>query len=269
MVADSGRPISLDEAPDVVNHLLELAREQLEMDVAFIGQFTGDNEVLRWVVGKDEWRDAAVPLEQTYFHRVARGQLSSVVQDARRDERVKDLQTTTTANIGAYVGVPITFSDGQVFGALCCVSHSPDPSLSDRDAKFLQFLASLVAERLEEQERARALRLRAVRRIQACLDAGGPRMVFQPIVELLSRDVVGFEGLARFGQPPCRPPNVTGSMALCEQTDQHGCTNRSPEDPCYPHFPAVPPAPGALFALRDPLIRSGLAGVAAFGGSFS
>ena len=40
---------------------------------------------------------------------------------------------------------------------------------------------------------------------QTCLDAGGPRVVFQPIVELGSRDVVGYEGLARFFDEPLRP----------------------------------------------------------------
>jgi EAL domain-containing protein (putative c-di-GMP-specific phosphodiesterase class I) len=206
-MSDPASGASSDQGLDVVEHLLDLARLELEMDVAFIGQFTGGTEVLRWVAGNDDWAGTAVPLEQTYGQRVVQGELAGVVQDARHDERVKDLEATRTANIGAYVGVPILFSDGQVFGTLCCVSHHPEPSLRDRDAKLLHFLATLVAERLEDQERARAVRREAVQRIQACLDAGGPRMVFQPIVELGSRDVVGVEGLARFYEEPLRPPN--------------------------------------------------------------
>jgi EAL domain-containing protein (putative c-di-GMP-specific phosphodiesterase class I) len=178
------------------------------MDVAFVGEFTGGKEVVRWVVGEDDWKDAAVPLEETYCQLVVKGDLPGVVKDAQHDRRVKDLGATRTAKIGAYVGVPIVFSDGRVFGTLCCVSHSPEPSLRDRDARFLRFLASLVGERLEDEERARALRLQSVRRIQASLDAGGPKMVFQPIVELRSVKIVGYEGLARFYEEPLRPPNL-------------------------------------------------------------
>lgn len=205
---DPGGSIVFDRpSVDTVNDLLDLARRQLEMDVAFVGEFTGDHEVVRWVSGNEEWKGASVPLDQTYCQMVAHGELPSIVKDARREVRVKDLESTVTENIGAYVGAPIVFSDGHVYGALCCVSHTAEPSLRDRDARFLQFLATLLAERLEEQERSRSIRRQAVARIRKCLDGGGPKMVFQPIVELRSGEVVGFEGLARFYNEPLRPPN--------------------------------------------------------------
>jgi len=52
----------------------------------------------------------------------------------------------------------------------------------------------------EEAERRRAA-------VQRVLDAGGPRMVFQPIVILPTGKVVGYEALARFDDEPVRPPD--------------------------------------------------------------
>jgi EAL domain-containing protein (putative c-di-GMP-specific phosphodiesterase class I)/DNA-binding response OmpR family regulator len=68
--------------------------------------------------------------------------------------------------------------------------------------------------RLEEEitarraadERARALMTDKARRVQEALDCGAPRMVFQPIADLSSATVVGYEALARFdGYPPRAP----------------------------------------------------------------
>ncbi len=52
------------------------------------------------------------------------------------------------------MGVPIRFSDGSLYGTLCALSHSPDPSLRERDARFVAVLARLVADQIE-RERAR------------------------------------------------------------------------------------------------------------------
>jgi EAL domain-containing protein (putative c-di-GMP-specific phosphodiesterase class I)/CheY-like chemotaxis protein len=50
-------------------------------------------------------------------------------------------------------------------------------------------------------------------RIMEVVDGGGPRIVFQPIFEIRSRAVVGFEALSRFPGPEGRPPNVWFSEA--------------------------------------------------------
>jgi EAL domain-containing protein (putative c-di-GMP-specific phosphodiesterase class I) len=53
------------------------------------------------------------------------------------------------------------------------------------------------------------------RRIEAVLDGRDDclRIVFQPIVELVSREVVGYEALSRFSSEPLRPPNEWFSEA--------------------------------------------------------
>ena len=70
-------------------------------------------------------------MEQTLCGLMIDGRLPNGVPDAKNDERVEDLDVTQEADIGSYVGVPLRVSDRRLYGTLCCLSHSPDPSLQE------------------------------------------------------------------------------------------------------------------------------------------
>jgi EAL domain-containing protein (putative c-di-GMP-specific phosphodiesterase class I) len=44
--------------------------------------------------------------------------------------------------------------------------------------------------------------------VERVLASGGPSIVCQPVVELETRTIVGYEALARFAEAPLRPPDV-------------------------------------------------------------
>ena len=144
------------DAGRTVEQVLDAAREMLGMDVAFVAKFADERLVFRAVGGEAEsfgWSEgASVPLESTYWRSLVEGRLPGVVPDARSDERVRDLDMTREAGVGAYLGVPLRFSDDRLYGVLCALSHSPAPSLEERDARFLWALGRLVAEQLEREE---------------------------------------------------------------------------------------------------------------------
>jgi hypothetical protein len=104
---------------------LTIDREHLEMDVAYVAQFTGGQEVYRALEGDAESFGLAqgegIPLEGTYCKRMVEGSLPNVIPDTKADPRVSaPLSCTTEAGIGAYVGIPLIFNDGTVFGSFCC-----------------------------------------------------------------------------------------------------------------------------------------------------
>ena len=148
--------IALSRADDAVNRTMALAREVLGMDVAFVSRFTRDRMLFHALEGDADsfgWHEGGgVPLEGTFCKRVVDGRLPSVVPDAKNDERVNGLEVTHEADIGSYVGLPLRFSDGRVYGTLCCLSHTSEPQLGERDARFMSVLARLVAEQLEREE---------------------------------------------------------------------------------------------------------------------
>ncbi len=148
--------IAASRAADSVEHILAVAREVLGMDVSFVSRFTGDEMTFRALDGAAKsfgWQEGdGVPLDGTYCKRVVGGKLPNVVPDAKGDERVANLDITREAGIGSYVGLPLRLSDGSLYGTLCCLSHTPDPYLQERDTKFMEVLARLLADRLEREE---------------------------------------------------------------------------------------------------------------------
>src|SRR3712207_5604100 len=141
--------------PEIIERVLEAAREELGMEVAFLSEFVEQRMVFRKLVGEAEsfgWKEGeSIALDDTYCRLLLEGHLPNVIPDAEADGRVKFLKVTGKADIGSYVGVPIRFSDGTLYGTFCVLSHSPEPSLAERDGRFIRVLARLVAEQIERE----------------------------------------------------------------------------------------------------------------------
>ena len=168
--------VASERAPETIEGVLEAAREELGMDVAFVSEFTQRRMVFRELVGEAGsfgWEEGeSVPVDDTFCRLLLEGHLPNVIPDAKADGRVRFLEITGKAGIGSYVGAPIRFSDGTLYGTFCVLSHSPEPSLAERDGRFVRVLARLVAEQIERErrllrrarERARAHELRIIGR---------------------------------------------------------------------------------------------------------
>lgn len=143
------------QSEETIESALSAVRELLEMDVAFVSKFAGDQLAFRVVEGDKESfgfeAGESIPLEGSYCKRVIDGRISNTVPDANDNEQVRNLEVTREANIGSYVGVPVRLSDGRLYGTLCCLSHSPDPWLKERDLQLMSKLADDVARRLETE----------------------------------------------------------------------------------------------------------------------
>jgi signal transduction histidine kinase len=147
--------IASERTPETVGRVLEAAREELGMDVAFVSEFAHQRLIFRRLVGEAGsfgWQEGqSVPLDDTFCRLLLEGRLPSAIPDAKADGRVRFLEITGKAGIGSYVGAPIRFSDGTLYGTICVLSHSPEPSLAARDAQFVRVLARLVAEQIERE----------------------------------------------------------------------------------------------------------------------
>lgn len=138
-----------------IERALEAARERLRMDAAYvttigpssqeIGELAGDASALGFSTGTE------LPLEETYCTRMLVGELPNVVPDTSAVPAVRGLDLT--ARIRAYVGVPITLSDGAVHGTLCCASGEPRTELGDEELTFMHVLADIVATQIDRSRR--------------------------------------------------------------------------------------------------------------------
>ena len=136
-----------------VSRALEAVREFLGMEVAFTAEIVGDELVFRELGGDSKSfgfsEGQAAPLGETYCERMLTGRLPSLIADTEEMREARSLSVTQTADIGAFVTVPITFTSGELYGTLCAASHTPQPSLDERQLPFLQVFARLIADQLE------------------------------------------------------------------------------------------------------------------------
>ena len=146
----------LHQPPEKIKSLLSLVRENLQMDVAFVSEFAGDQLVFRALEGDAEsfgWREGeSFPIDESYCKRVLDGRIPQVVPDAKGEDATKDLRVTTEADIGSYCAVPLVLSDGRLYGTLCCLSHEPDPWLRERDLGLMEGVARELSRRIKREE---------------------------------------------------------------------------------------------------------------------
>ncbi|WP_380176322.1 EAL domain-containing protein [Kineococcus sp. DHX-1] len=195
------RPAPAPPAPgrSPLDALLDLARRQLGADIAFITTIEGERRLIR---------NVACPRTVPYVPGMPAAQddgLCDRVVATGRPFVVPDLgvpafeqSSARAAGARTYVGIPLRRRDGSLYGTLCALSRQPDPGLRDRDAEVLSAVADAVMELVEEEDGARRLRRARLARL-ADLDAsGGPVVVYQPVVDLVSGATVGAEALSRF-----------------------------------------------------------------------
>jgi GAF domain-containing protein len=83
------------------------------------------------------------------------GKIPNAVPDTAQDDELRDLELTKKARIGSYVGVPITLSDGTLYGTVCVTSHDASPELAERDVAFMRVLARIIGGQLEQRRLTR------------------------------------------------------------------------------------------------------------------
>jgi len=148
-------PSGVRHASETIERLLSSVREAMQMEVAFVSEFTEDRLVFRALEGDAEsfgWREGeSFPLDASYCKRVLDGRIPNVVPDARSEDLTKDLWVTSAADIGSYVAVPVVLSDGHPYGTLCCASHKPDPRLRERDLELMEGVARELSRQLKRE----------------------------------------------------------------------------------------------------------------------
>lgn len=196
----------------LVERLLASARTRLGMDVALVARIAeGEHEIAGASGPLDSFSTGAgacTSANDMYCSLVVDTRQPLIIRDVREDPRTSGMAVTTTADVGSYVGVPLEAGNGELYGTLCCLSHSADRDLGDRDLQYMTVIADILAEHLDAVERVRRARRAAIERIRGVLGSDDRlQTVFQPIVSLVDEEVVGVEALSRFPGPPVRPPN--------------------------------------------------------------
>jgi EAL domain-containing protein (putative c-di-GMP-specific phosphodiesterase class I) len=193
-----------------VDALLQLAKDQLGMEVAYLGTFeaaTGQQRVRNLLA------PSAVPLavgqfqslEDTYSKAIVDGRMNPVVPDTSKDPLARALPMTRRLAVGAHVGVPLHRRDGRLYGSLGTWSAQPDAALRERDAEVLRAIGTVVMDLVDIEDRTEQDRHKMLDRMDRLMANGGPGVVFQAVHALEGLTTVGVEALSRFPAGSGRP----------------------------------------------------------------
>lgn len=203
--------MALRSAQQRIQELLEALRIGLDLDLAFVGEFTQGKRVFRFVSGglaaMDIRPGMSDPLEETYCHWIAEGRMPGVIQDAQQEPTARKLAATAQAQIRSHVGIPLLLSDGRLFGSLCAAGTSLRPDLDERVLYYVRNVAQVIARELEEVLISEQEFDRRVDQISRLMDTHSFDTHLQPIVDLDSAQIVSVEALTRFKTNPYRPPD--------------------------------------------------------------
>ncbi len=194
-----------------IDAILDSARRHLGMEIAFASRFVGDRREFTHISADIPLPSApgdSEPLDQSYCWHIVNGRLPELIHEAAELPFARTLPITLALPVGSHISVPLRLKDGSVYGSFCCLSRSPDHSLTERDLATVRAFADLAIDQIEMERDSQAEHRASVARIQDMLAARQPAIHLQPIHRLEDGAPVGAEALARFPDCAERPPNA-------------------------------------------------------------
>ncbi|MEO0635703.1 MAG: EAL domain-containing protein [Pseudomonadota bacterium] len=204
-------------ASDVIQQALETVREHFDMEVAYLSEIVGQTSVFRSVSapGLEDMAHVGteMPMEAVYCQHIIEGRLPKLIPDTAEVPFTATIPITSQLPIGAHMSIPVRRNDGSVYGMFCCLSRTPNPTLNDRDLMVMERFVDLASATVQSREDAVKEQQKRTGAIHSLLADKNFHTAYQPIVDLKTGAVAGYESLTRFQCGSDRTPDVWFSEA--------------------------------------------------------
>src|SRR6056297_1012095 len=139
----------------LITDALDFVRSHLNMEVAYLSEFIGDDLVFRAVSapGFEELCHVGgtMSLDQVYCRHILAGRLPELIPDTGAEPICQGLPLTQDIPIRSHVSVPIRRSDGSPYGMFCCLSRSVRSDLTPRDLNVMRAFSNVAADHLNDR----------------------------------------------------------------------------------------------------------------------
>ncbi|MCK0472823.1 sensor domain-containing diguanylate cyclase [Halalkalibacter sp. APA_J-10(15)] len=140
------------------NDLLELVNSLIEGKMYFLSRMTDETfsilKILDKGMGSQIEDGFTINISESYCQQIFLGnQEPLLINDAHRHPFTCQLPLTSELNIQSYVGVPIFYRNGEMYGTLCALDNQQD-HFSDADLKLLEKCSNLFSYVIELEKKS-------------------------------------------------------------------------------------------------------------------
>jgi EAL domain-containing protein (putative c-di-GMP-specific phosphodiesterase class I) len=204
------------DADEQIADLLRTAKKSLRLSVAFLTRMDGTTQHLEVVESSIPmlFQEGVTQVQETSLcQAILDKKLPAVIPNLKDFPEAMKLPAARLPRIRSYVSVPVTLSDGSLYGTFCAAGLTADKELTKRDKALMDVLASAASVIVEPQVKDNARRSEVEDRLAPVMAGGGPVIALQPIVDLATGALAGAEALSRFPAEWGMTPDVVFEQA--------------------------------------------------------